>query len=294
MKKAVLLCCLGVAACSRPQPAAKPDVHYVVGPAWQVGTAWMYPRENFSYQAMGLAVREPDSGQPLTADGEVRNPQSMSGSHPTLQLPAVVTVINLDNGREITIRVNDRGPSESGRLLGLSRKAADLLGVGTTPARVQIIEDEATSRHLAEVLPGGPMLEISTAPREVVTQTDLGSQPSALRNSVSATPAGTGTSGVAAGQGTAPSAIQLPELPVQWRQGQPVSTRLWIELADFTVPGAASRLAAQSGGVVWPSFTSQGKMWAVRQGPFATISDADAALKRALADGLTGSHIVVE
>ncbi|WP_244285038.1 hypothetical protein [Acetobacter persici] len=35
-------------------------------------------------------------------------------------------------------------------------------------------------------------------------------------------------------------------------------------------------------------------MWAVRQGPFTTISDADAALKRALADGLTGSHIVVE
>lgn len=292
MKKAVLLCCVGVAACSRPQPAVKPDVHYVVGSAWQAGAAWMYPRENFSYQAMGLAVRQPESGPPLTTDGEVRNPLAMTGSHPTLQLPAVVTVINLENGREITIRVNDRGPAEAGRILGLSRKAADLLGVGAGPARVRVVEDEIASRHLGEILPGGPMLEISAAPRDAVTQTDLGSQAQAPSPSVSALPAE--PAHAAAGQAPVHEAIQLPELPVQWRQGQLVTTRLWVELADFTGRGAAARLATQNGGEVWPSFTPQGKMWAVRQGPFATISDADAALKRALADGLTGSHIVVE
>lgn len=174
MKKAVLLCCVGVAACSRPQqPAVKPDVHYVVGPAWQAGATWVYPREDFSYQARGLAVRQAASTQPLTTDGEVRNPLSMTGSHPTLQLPAVVTVINLDNGREITIRVNDRGPAEAGRVLGLSPKVADLLGVGAEPARVRVVEDEVTSRQLAEVLPGGPMLQINAAPREAVRQTDL-------------------------------------------------------------------------------------------------------------------------
>ncbi|WP_231948528.1 septal ring lytic transglycosylase RlpA family protein [Acetobacter senegalensis] len=97
----------------------------------------------------------------------------MTGSHPTLQLPAVVTVMNLDNGREVTVRLNDRGPKEIGRLLGLSRKAADLLGMGTAPARVRIVEDEAASRHLAEILPGGPMLQINAAPLETVTQTQL-------------------------------------------------------------------------------------------------------------------------
>lgn len=293
MKKAVLLCCVGVAACSRPQqPAVKPDVHYVVGPAWQAGAAWVYPREDFSYQAMGLAVRQPASAQPLTTDGEVRNPLSMTGSHPTLQLPAVVTVINLDNGREITIRVNDRGPAEAGRELGLSPKAADLLGVGAEPARVRIVEDEAASRQLAEVLPGGPMLQINAAPREAVRQTDLSGSGAILQNTgVSPQPEQQAAS---AGQATAQAALQLPELPVQWRQGQAVATQLWVETADFTARGAAARLAAQDGGSVWPSFTPQGKMWAVRQGPFTTISDADAALKRALADGLTGSHIVVE
>ncbi|WP_281701676.1 SPOR domain-containing protein [Acetobacter malorum] len=293
MKKAVLLCCVGVAACSRPQqPAVKPDVHYVVGPAWQAGATWVYPREDFSYQARGLAVRQAASTQPLTTDGEVRNPLSMTGSHPTLQLPAVVTVINLDNGREITIRVNDRGPAEAGRVLGLSPKAADLLGVGAEPARVRVVEDEVTSRQLAEVLPGGPMLQINAAPREAVRQTDLGASNAALQNA--GAPPQPEPQAASAGQVTAQTAVQLPELPAQWRQGQPEATQLWVETADFTARGAAARLVAQDGGSVWPSFTPQGKMWAVRQGPFTTISDADAALKRALADGLTGSHIVVE
>ncbi|GEB81674.1 hypothetical protein AOR01nite_01510 [Acetobacter orleanensis] len=252
----------------------------------------MYPRENFAYQAMGLAVRQADSGPSLTTDGEVRNPLSMTGSHPTLQLPAVLSVINLDNGREVTIRVNDRGPAEAGRVLGLSRKAADLLGMGVGPARVRIVEDEAASRHLGEVLPGGPMLEISAAPRGVVTQTDLGSGPASPQTRAITTAAE--ARAASAGQVASAEPLQLPDLPVQWRQGQPVATQLWVEFADFTGRGAAARLAAQNGGVVWPSFTPQGKMWAVRQGPFTTISDADAALKRALADGLTGSHIVVE
>ncbi len=293
MKKAILLCCVGVVACSRPQqPTVQPDLHYVVGPAWKVGAAWMYPREDFSYQAMGLAVRQEDSAQPLTTDGEVRNPLSMTGSHPTLQLPAVVTVINLENGREITIRVNDRGPAEAGRVLGLSRKAADLLGMGAGPARVRVMENEMASRQLAEVLPGGPMLQINTAPLESVKQTDLGAAAPASHSA--GAPAPTVPQTAPANQNTAQAVTQLPQLPVEWRQGQPVFTQLWVETADFTARGAAARLAAREGGSVWPSFTPQGKMWAVRQGPFTTISDADAALKRALADGLTGSHIVVE
>ncbi|MCX2560326.1 hypothetical protein OQ252_02750 [Acetobacter farinalis] len=289
MKKAFLLCFAGVAACSRPQPAVQPDVHYVVGPAWKAGAAWMYPREDFSYQAMGLAVRDAPSDQPLTTDGEVRNPLSMSGSHPTLQLPAVVRVTNLENGREITIRLNDRGPAEAGRMLGLSRKAADLLGMGAGPARVRVVEDETASRQLAEELPGGPMLQISAAPLETVQQTALGPVTQQAAGAVAGAPQAT-----PADQTTSRPAVRLPDLPVAWRQGPPVETRLWVETADFTARGPAARQAAQEGGTVWPSFTPQGKMWAVRQGPFTTISDADTALKRALADGLTGSHIVVE
>ncbi|MFS8369814.1 septal ring lytic transglycosylase RlpA family protein [Acetobacter indonesiensis] len=293
MKKAVLACCLGVVACSRPVTKVQPAVHYVVGSGWQVGNAWFYPRENFSYQATGLAVRQKEEkgSSPLTTDGEVRDAMTMTGSHPTLQLPAVVTVFNMDNGREVTIRLNDRGPKEVGRVLGLSRKAADLLGIGPNPARVRIVEDENTSRQLAEILPGGPVLQINTAPLETVAQTQLDAPvagarvgravPSVQSASIATTPTNAG-------------GVTLPDLPAQWRQGSPVGGQFWVETTDFTSRYTAAREAAREGATVVPSFTQQGKMWAVRHGPFATISEADAALKRSLADGLTGSHIVVE
>jgi rare lipoprotein A len=63
-------------------------------------------------------------GVPSTARSH--DPAALVAAHRTLQLPAVVLVWNLDTGREIRVRVNDRGPSEPGRVIGLSRRAATL------------------------------------------------------------------------------------------------------------------------------------------------------------------------
>ena len=66
----------------------------------------------------------------------------LTAAHPTLPLPSYVEVTNLANGRSIIARVNDRGPYKRGRILDLSRKAADLLGYrrsGTTDVRVRYI-----------------------------------------------------------------------------------------------------------------------------------------------------------
>lgn len=294
MKKAVLFCCLGVAACSPPAPnKVKPAPHYVVGQAWQQSDGvWVYPREDFSYQATGLAVSQPQmkKATPLTTDGEVRSAVSMTASHPTLQLPAVVTVSNLENGREVRLRINDRGPAQSGRILGVTPKVAGLLGMGVGPVRVSIVVDELASRHLAEVLPGGPVLQINTAPLEKVQQTQLtGPQ--------SQTPVGQGAA-LTTAQDTSGAMADvsqlLADLPATWRQGMPKPTQLWVETTDFTSRYTAAREAAREGATVVAAFVGQEKKWAVRHGPFATISEADAALKRSLAAGLTGSHIVVE
>ncbi|GAN61254.1 hypothetical protein ACI01nite_04540 [Acetobacter cibinongensis] len=294
MKKAVLFCCLGVAACSPPAPnKVKPAPHYVVGQAWQQSDGiWVYPREDFSYQATGLAVRQPPikKAAPLTTDGEVRSALSMTASHPTLQLPALVTVTNLENGREVRLRINDRGPSQSGRILGVTPKVADLLGMGAGPARVSIVVDELASRHLAELLPGGPVLQINTAPLEQVQQTQLtGPQAHMAAGQGGASTPVQETSGA-----TADASQLLADLPATWRQGMPRQTHLWVETTDFTSRYTAAREAAREGATVVAAFVGQEKMWAVRHGPFATISEADAALKRSLAAGLTGSHIVVE
>ena len=283
MKKIAFSACLLLASCS-PTPTSRPDIHYTVGTAWQAQGQWFYPREEFAWQGTGLAVRQTGREGELTADGEVRSMASMTASHPTLQLPAIVTVTNLENGRQVRVRVNDRGPAQVGRALALSTQAANLLGMGRDPAQVRIVEDETASRQLAETLPGGVALQIEAAPRDQVVQSSLGG-------------AG-GVSVVAVGGGgetaPAPAGVRLADMPVAYAQGYAAPGMLWVETMDFTSRSAAMMQAGGHGGVVRPVMSGQSMMWAVRQGPFATISAADAALKRALANGFNGSHIVVE
>ena len=74
-----------------------------------------------------------------TANGETYDMYKMTAAHKTLPLPSYVAVKNLDNGREITVRVNDRGPFVDGRIIDLSYAAAIKLGIrGSGTARVEI------------------------------------------------------------------------------------------------------------------------------------------------------------
>ena len=69
------------------------------------------------------------NGQP-TANGEIFDETAMTAAHPSLPLPSLVQVINEDKGREIVVRVNDRGPFDGKRILELSPRAATVLGMG--------------------------------------------------------------------------------------------------------------------------------------------------------------------
>jgi rare lipoprotein A len=74
-----------------------------------------------------------------TADGEVFVADGISAAHKTFPLPSIAEVTNLDNGKTMRVRVNDRGPFSEGRILDLSRGAAKALGVYTTgTARVRV------------------------------------------------------------------------------------------------------------------------------------------------------------
>jgi rare lipoprotein A len=77
-----------------------------------------------------------------TATGEWFDPRQLTGAHRTLPLPCEVEVTNLENGRKILVRINDRGPFTEGRLIDLSRAAADQLGFtrqGTARVRVKLL-----------------------------------------------------------------------------------------------------------------------------------------------------------
>jgi rare lipoprotein A len=100
-----------------------------VGKPYQVGGIWYVPREQPNYDEVGIASWY---GQAFhlkaTANGERFDMNAVSAAHTTLPLPSMVEVTNLDNGRKLVVRVNDRGPFADNRIIDLSQEAARQLG----------------------------------------------------------------------------------------------------------------------------------------------------------------------
>jgi rare lipoprotein A len=75
-----------------------------------------------------------------TANGEVYDMNALTAAHKTLPFGSVVEVVNLDNGRSVTVRINDRGPFVRGRVIDLSRGAAKQMGlIGAGLANVEVV-----------------------------------------------------------------------------------------------------------------------------------------------------------
>ena len=106
-----------------------PHPHFKVGQPYKINGTWYHPRFVSEYEAIGIAswYGSPYHGR-LTANGELYDMYALTAAHPTLQLPSVVRVTNLDNGRSLVLRVNDRGPFLKNRLIDLSLAAARELG----------------------------------------------------------------------------------------------------------------------------------------------------------------------
>ena len=270
-------------------PLARP--HYVVGAPWRgADGAWFYPREQPDYHATGLATVEAAPPGGLTANGERFDPDAMAAAHQTLQLPCIVIVRNLENGRTILVRVNDRGPVQQGRVLGLTRRAASLLGMANgVPIRVDIILDPARSQAASERT-SGPHLDIAAAPVEGVQEQSLPAPGTDAGHTVDAASPRNPD-----GQPTAMTAgIADDRLPPVVQQGVPDPGALWIDGGQFGQRDYADQVAAEVGGLVRSEGQGRQVVYTVREGPFQRASDADAALDQARRAGVTGAHIIVE
>ena len=130
---------------------------YKVGKSYKVGSVQYYPREEFNMSETGIASwYGPDFHGKNTANGEIYDQNEMTAAHRTLQMPSLVRVTNLENGRSVVVRINDRGPFKHGRVIDVSKRAADLLGFvskGTARVRVEVLEKE--SRQIAEAAKRG-------------------------------------------------------------------------------------------------------------------------------------------
>jgi rare lipoprotein A len=135
-------------------PAAKPAARgdgageralgrYKVGAPYQAAGLWYVPAEQPDYNEVGIASWYGDefNGKP-TANGERFDMDAISAAHTTLPIPSIIEVTNLENGRVIQVRLNDRGPFKPGRIIDLSHAAATALGYagqGTAKVRVRYV-----------------------------------------------------------------------------------------------------------------------------------------------------------
>ena len=104
-----------------------------LGKPYKVAGKWYYPKEDRRYSKVGAASWYGDAfhGR-LTANGEIYDMTHLTAAHPTMPLPSYARVTNTLNGSSVIVRVNDRGPFADGRIIDLSKRAAELLDYAHT------------------------------------------------------------------------------------------------------------------------------------------------------------------
>lgn len=129
---------------------------YKVGKPYKIMGKTYYPKEDYNYSEVGVASwYGSDFHNKKTANGEKYDMHTLTAAHRTLPLPSIVKVTNLENGRSLVLRVNDRGPYAKNRIIDISKRGAQLLGFqtkGTAKVRVELMEKE--SKELKAALTG--------------------------------------------------------------------------------------------------------------------------------------------
>ena len=127
---------------ARPEAAsavAAPDTDVVATPKAKEAAAESIGTGTASFYGPGLA------GNP-TASGETFDPKQLTAAHRTLPFDSRVRVTNTANGRSVVVRINDRGPFAKGRIIDVSKAAAQQLGMvekGTAPVRLELLPTSA-------------------------------------------------------------------------------------------------------------------------------------------------------
>ena len=296
-----------LAACAGSRPPPPPEDHtvqlpanagvYKVGNPYQIDNVWYYPREQPDYDETGIASwYGPDFYGKYTANGELYDGNQLTAAHRTLPMPVNVRVTNLDNGKSIIVRVNDRGPYARGRIIDLSRHAAELLDVvqnGTARVRVTYVSraglgdggppPSETPPEIANALPAAPAAKVDSS--ACCASAGRGGGPA--RQSCAAACAAAAPPVVVAS--TEPTG-QVDKVPV------PPVTHLYVQVGAFSKLENAQRLMRSIGGDVHISTLQRGgqTLYRVRTGPLNSVQDADSALARMTGTGSGDAQIVVD
>jgi rare lipoprotein A len=285
--------CVALLGAGCGKQVLKPNPHYVLGNPYRVGPVWHYPREAFDLDETGLAAVMKDSAPRLTTDGEMFDQTALAAAHPTIQLPAIALLTNLETGREVMVRLNDRGSGDPHRLLEITRRTAQLLAArpgGVIRVRLRVLSPE--SHAAADSLPGAPALDLAAAPRGPVEVAELPPVPGVRLGSLRPL--------VAAPLATRdPAPVKTPPLRLAEAitQTTPQPGRLVVRLDTFEDYQYAAVQRARMGWSVADIvsvFEGRTERFRVEIGPLPSVAAADAVLDKALAFGIPDARIVVD
>ena len=149
---------------------------YHVGKPYQVAGRWFEPKEQPNYDKKGMASwYGEDFNRRKTSNGEWFDMNRLTAAHATLPLPSYVKVTNLENGREVVVRVNDRGPFVDTRVIDLSKATAvalDFKNKGKTTVRVQYIGRAPLNDNGSHLLAMNKELDRGTSLRKMIAAAD--------------------------------------------------------------------------------------------------------------------------
>lgn len=299
---------------------------YKIGNPYHVDGQWYYPRVDYNYEERGVASwYGPNFHGKPTANGEIFDMNAVSAAHKTLPLPSVVRVTNLENGRSIVVRVNDRGPFARGRVIDLSKRAAELLGFadkGTAMVHVRLLAEEslqAAREAGADGLPSAGPPPPRAAPSVTVTVESL--QPvEGVAVAASPPPPFNGVTGTGGGMldATRPQLAQANAAAIRPQDAAPTTgadrpdaaagvtvlpvasrPQIYVQAGAFARYDNANRLRARLS-VLGPPvritqvYVTNQPLFRVRIGPLASVAEADRTLERVVGAGIGEAQIVVD
>lgn len=237
---------------------------YKVGNPYKIMGKWYYPEENYKYSEIGTASwYGADFHAKYTANGEIYDMNTLTAAHRTLPLPSIVRVTNLENGRELVLRVNDRGPFAKNRIIDISKRGAQLLGFqtqGTAKVKVEILEKE--SKALKEALTCGK----KTSQTKAYAKT------------------------------TSPKIISND--PVSGANNYTTAKQIYVQAGSFSKKETADNLKnqlTQYGQInILPADINGTRYYRVRVGPFYGKADANIALLKIQDSGLPDAKVITE
>ena len=228
-----------------------------------------------------------------TSNGEWFDMTRLTAAHPTLPLPSYAKVTNLENGREVVVRINDRGPFVGTRIIDLSKRSAEALDFkhkGKAEVRVQFIGRAPLNDDGSHLVAMNKELDRGTPVRKMIASADRRKGKAPAAEIAAATPKPKKT--------TAPPPPKLETVSYEAEAEQAPASEVtyFVQIGSFSDGENAAR-ARDRFASVWPvQFIelsgASGPVYRVRLGPISSTADAETALIDAQSAGYGDARLI--